>query len=346
MSVGGTSRQAGLRAFNPRGASSQPHYLAITGLPGGTRSKWAKTLAAEREGQSPWAHADLWRDLRELAAGIAATPWEQAPGEGTATTLGEQDIAALAAAASAGEAVRSRHPNVSSVVLARVADRLVAGHPGLRVLVFYQSPWEAFEEACVLHRLRGAEDSLSWLSYWLRYHEDVLAARQRAPDSIMLVNAARLGERAPILLELLKDDGIAVPRADLPALSRQRGGTGRTDLLASYMAERGGDFWDMYEALESSAQLLGRAPEFRDGHAGWEQRDLAPVVDLWSHALAAREVQLENELLQKQLQHVQDELSKYSHANEAMRDALGRSTEVADQARHLISDILGESGNE
>ena len=342
MSVGGIPRDVGLRTGDRAAVVSNVRYLAVSGLAGRVRSTWAKALAAEREGVSPWAHSDLWRDLRQATVHLPADAWEQPPGDATSTTLGEQDIADLAAAASAGEEVRGRHPNVSSIVIGRVADRLVERHPGLRVLVFYQSPWEAFEEACRLHRLRGAEASLAWLSSWLGYHEDVLAARQRAPDRILLVNAARLDARAAMLLDLLKAEGIVVPKDALRLLLRQRIGGEPDGLLAAQMAERGGECWDLYEALESSALLLGRDPEFRDTCPGTGPHGLAPVLGLWSDALAAREVQVENDLLQKQLQHVQDELGQYMQANEAMREALGRSTDVATRARTLISGLLRE----
>lgn len=342
MSVGGISREGGVRRADRAAVVSNVRYLAVSGLPGRVCSTWAKALAAEREGVSPWAHSDLWRDLRQATVHLPADAWEQPPGDAPSTTLGEQDIAELAAAASAGEEVRGRHPNVSSTVVGRVADRLVERHPGLRVLVFYQSPWEAFEEACRLHRLRGSDASLAWVSYWLRYHEDVLSARQRAPERILLVNAARLDARAPMLLDMLKAEGIVLPRDAQRTLSRQRTGGEPAALLAVHMAERGGECWDMYEALESSALLLGRDPEFRNTCPGMEPHGLAPVLGLWSDALAAREVQVENDLLQKQLQHVQDELGHYMHANEAMREALGRSTDVANQARTLISGLLRE----
>lgn len=342
MSVGGISKRSAQRApvvpFVP--------YVAVSGLPGGVRSAWAQSLAAEREGVSPWAHSDLWRDLRQLAAHLPANAWEQPPANATATTLDDQDIADLAAAASVGEEVRGRHPNVSSTVIGRVGDRLLERHPGLRVLVFYQSPWEAFEEACRLHRLRGADASLAWLSYWLRYHQDALSARERAPGRILLVNAGRLAARASLLLELLKEEGIAVGQAAPPMQSGQGTGIAPLAMLAAQMVDRGGEYWDMYEALESSAVLLDRAPEFRNTFVGMEAHGLAPVLGLWSSALAAGEVEVENELLQKQLQHLQDELGQYMHANEAMREALARSTDVANQARTLISELLRESTND
>lgn len=343
MSVGGISKRVGARATQRAAVVANVPYVAVSGLPGGVRRAWAKALAAEREGVSPWAHSDLWRDLRQHAAHLPPNPWEEAPANATATTLDDQDIADLAAAASAGEAVRGRHPNVSSTVIGRVADRLIERHPGLRVLVLYQSPWEAFEEACRLHRLRGADASLAWLSYWLRYHQDALSARERAPGRILLVNAGRLATRAPLLVELLEEEGIAVGRDAPPMPSGQGAGAAPLAMLAAQMVDRGGEYWDTYEALESSAVLLGREPEFRNTYARTESHGLAPVLGLWSSALAAGEVQVENDLLQKQLQHLQGELGQYMRANEAMREALGRSTDVAHQARTLISELLRES---
>jgi hypothetical protein len=326
---------------------SNIRFLAVSGLPGFVRSAWAKELAAEQEGMSPWAHSDLWHDLRQAGSHLPANRWEQPSGtDGTATMLREQDLADLAAAASAGEEVSGRHPNVSSTMIGRVADRLVERHPGLRVLVFYQSPWEAFEEACRLHRLRGAEEAATWLSYWIRYHEDVLSARLRAPGCIFMVNAARLRGRVPALLEVLRAEGIVAPEGALSRLSRQRIGSEPQDLLAAHMTEHGPECWDMYEALESSALLLGRDPEFRDVGPGQGAHGLGPVLGLWSDALSAREVQVENDLLQKQLQHLQDELGQYIQANEAMREALRRSTDVANQARTLLSGLLGEPGED
>lgn len=340
MSVGSTSAGPGPRATDRLRRLPVVGYLAVSGLPGRVRGAWAKALGAEREGSSPWAHSDLWNELRQSAARTQASRWDLEPGTAPgSSTLGEQDLAALAAAASGGEEVRGRHPNICSTVLGRFAGPMLDTHPGLRVLVFYQSPWEAFQEACRLHRLRGADESRAWIDYWLKYHEDVLAARLRHPGRMFLVNAGRLRSRASQLLDVVRAEGVAVPESALAALARHRIAGAPSSLLAGQMAEHAPECWDMYEALESSALLLGREPEFR-GIGGDEPQGLAPVLAVWSDALAASEVQRENELLLKQLQQVQEELGHYMRSNEAMREALGHSVDVANRARTLISGLM------
>jgi len=147
----------------------------------------------------------------------------------------------------------ARDLGVATTAVSELVDR-----DGQRVLVLYQPPWQAFLEACATQRFADGSEAEAWLRDWQRFHEGVLQERDRAPERVVLVNAARLG--AESLASLRADLGLADAGFDeVPPLATAED----AELLASRLEELAPECWEAYEAMESVALLLGREPEFR-----------------------------------------------------------------------------------
>jgi len=244
----------------------------------------------------------------------------------------------------------------------------------LRVLVLYQPPWEAFVEACSVHRFADGVEAVAWLREWREFHERVLRDRELAPDRVFLVNAARL---APQLAELRAALGLQDAAQELSA---ELGATAALvgehfQLLCRRIEELAPDYWQTYEELESVALLFGREAEFRGtGHPD-RALELQHSLAMWGDAVAARvrdrqaseaagsarsneelvarlqlehtadaernnDLQLENELLAHMIQQMQEELAYHVRSNEELRQALEQSTDAGERARVLVSRML------
>jgi len=225
------------------------------------------------------------------------------------------------------------------------------------VLALYRAPWVGFLE----DQKAGVENraAAKWLAEWIQFHRGLLELKDRHPHRILLVNAARIGNGAP-LLGHLRDLGLASEEgANYLGEVADPGDTARAlqSLLAAGMASACPDAWAIYEQLESRALLLGREPEFRGG-AGADLRDssellagfaalrdailsecdairaLPPPVDRASEALRQ-----ENELLGMHLDQVLEELQFHSQAGKHMRQRLKEAGDVSEAARILISEL-------
>jgi hypothetical protein len=239
-----------------------------------------------------------------------------------------------------------------------------------RVLVLYQSPWEAFLEAASKHRFATGDEALAWLREWRRVHERILEDREIDPQRVLLVNSARL---APDCAELRAALGIEAARAGDCGMDPL---VGEYASLLSYRMEAiGPEFWEVYEALESVALLLGgREAEFRGARPPAREEQLRRSLSLWSDAVAARildrqsgspdaaaadadqierlelanatgaraleEMRLENELLGHMIQQMQGELAFHVRSNEELQEALAASSDAAERARLRISRLV------
>lgn len=346
-------------------------YLVLSGLPSQQRAKWAQALGVAQENLESNTHPELWEALRRLTVDGQLRDWVSPE---TPEGLDGRECN-----------VAPGFGNFCSTAVAPVAGTLLEIDPGLHVLIFYQSPWEGFNEACSVRRIRGGDAAVAWLDDWLDYHQSVLAASASDPARIFLVNANRLGspEEANELIEALRATGIALPDDILVEASSLAFGAATSVLLARQMSDFGAEYWDMYEALESSALLFGREPEFRTSAPGTGTDQLSLFLALWGDAVAAQdhdaqapqqriedqaksegisridsdrqelqdrlqaksllmdEIQIENELLVRQLQQMQEELEHYMKSSEETRAALGRSRDIADRARVAISGLVG-----
>ena len=315
------------------------NYVALTGLPSRTRAVWAQVLAAEYEWTTATDQSELWAELRRCSVDGERGGWALESTAPLRPQLAiERDIAGVAAVVSGFTASAWSRQNICATSVALAASELLRGHPELRVLVLYQPPWEAFHESCKLYSIRSGDDAAAWLRYWLGYHEAVLAAHAQDPGRIFLVNASHLEPHAGALLEMLREEGIAVPDAAFAGLSKSSPGPA-AGLLARQMSDMAPEYWDTYESLETSALLFGRDPEFRFSALSEPTEGLPAVLGIWCDAFAAQEMELENGLLVRQLRQMQEELEHYSASNESMASLLKQSREIADRARVVISNL-------
>lgn len=322
---------AGLRAEN---------FVAVTGLPSQGRAIWARALEAEHERVTSWSQPEFWAHLQRLRSAMESGGWDLEAGDTSRTALAvERDMAGLAATASGSLDLPEKKRNVCATAVVPLAADLLDAREDLRVLVMYESPWEAFRSAATLHQVRDGEAAIAWMDYWLDYHDAALAACAAHPSKILLVNANRLASRAVALLQTLRANAVPVPDGAFRNVDALAPPAEPAGLLARYMDESGPQYWDMYEALESSALLLGREPEFRATGPDIGTGGLPPALTVWAEAFAAREARLENALLLQQVDHLQQELEHYMRSNKALSDSLARSGKVADQARRAISRL-------
>lgn len=155
-----------------------------------------------------------------------------------------------------------------------IASRL--SDAGVRLVCFYQAPWDF--DSVPSRDGDDAEASGSvdaWLEQWDRYHAALLRAVGEAPDRVVLVNLARAGTREQVV-ERLDGLGIALEAHEVPA-APDVPEWART-LAAAHFAELAPEAWEIYEALESRAQVTGDEPELRGTMGLGEVADLAWVL--------------------------------------------------------------------
>lgn len=357
--VGGHEPRA-TTAADASGKDAGNETICVTGLPGPRRDAWARALGTRMEAPDSAGHG--------LPAGLPR-PTDAA---------GEDDWRTLAVELSSpGAAVDDRVPTrpvtagqaahwecCTATAVLRI-DTLLARSAELKILAFYQPPWEALLEACEQSAITDGEDGLAWLRYWLKYHQRLLAARMAAPDRVLLVNVGRI-EDVNALASALHDAGMSFPVQSAGRVAMQAAETPLSRLLAGQMAEIGREYWELYEALESCALLVGRDPEFQGStdtvdvadmssflgaicHAQIDLRvatqSLAPALlpadkaELTRHSVQMEHLRQENDLLSLHIHQVYEELNQRLAENSQLRGMFGGAGEVADRARRLISAL-------
>lgn len=248
----------------------------------------------------------------------------------------------------------------------------LARDASLRCLAFYQSPWDAFAQAC--RDASGADDAerigVERLGAWADEAAQLLEAAGRWPSRVVLVNAGHLAAREAALARLLVQESWC-SALDAPVLEASEPLVD-TGVLARLFEDYAPDAWDAYESLESQARLLGRAAEFRAAltPAG---DPLVEALAVWGDAIRARhsarkppvpdtavaesgpealealraelaardrllqEIGNENELLLEHVAQLRQELLDQGETNRDLREMVVRLTAAADQARLLIS---------
>ena len=262
----------------------------------------------------------------------------------------------------------------------QVLELAAEGNEPRLVLAFYQPPWEAFLEAASFKRFTGSTECTAWLAGWLEYHQRLLADCESQEGKVLLVNGARLRRRSAELLALLAAEGVALPEGIASATLEPWSVAGDHTIALGYqLQELAPEAWDVYEALESVAKLLGREPEFRaiDPQANGR---LGGLLFVCSEAIAARihdsevghrngqlrakdeevakmkaqldevranavseaalsEIRLENELQARMLLQMQEELHHQVGSNHELRGELARCADASENAITLISRL-------
>jgi predicted nucleic acid-binding Zn-ribbon protein len=346
-----------------RAADASTGHLVVCGLPGRVRDAWAQAANAVDDAAEAAEDCVYVHQLRRLTGGQVFDAWGRAVDPATPASEHLDDAADTPAGESPAEAPAGRRINFCSTTAGVFLEPLLDHFAELKAVVFYQPPWDGLLEACQRHGIHSGTEAAAWLEHWLTYHECVLAAREAAPDRILLVSASRSTAELRTLYAELHERGLALPKRDRaqdwPEQAGQAGDRRYASVLGRVMQDAGAEYWDLYESLESCALLLGREPEFRANEALLEEQDLAGVLALWCDAVqkpaltalaeerltlyrqvqtqaaaagAARdaleqqlqEARQEGELLQMQVHQVQEELERTFIAQRAAEDSVKR----------------------
>lgn len=215
--------------------------------------------------------------------------------------------------------------------------------PDVLFVVCYEAPWLALDTLLERASERFLAHPRAALDLWRRYYREALRLRSVLGPRMVLVNAQFTGGWDTQLLAYLGDHGIALPPA--PGAHENAAQAGWAFAQARLLDIAAPECWDLYEALEGCAVLLGRAPQFRQTLAAPSDAHADAVLQQWSTAHGERRARAELAAAQGDLHAaraaaglgVQREATLQGELDAASRHLREVQADVAAEREHIVS---------
>lgn len=220
---------------------------------------------------------------------------------------------------------------------------IAAALPDVLFVVCYEAPWLALDTLLERASERFLAHPRAALDLWRRYYREALRLRSVLGPRMVLVNAQFTGGWDTQLLAYLGDHGTALPPA--PGAHENAAQAGWAFAQARLLDIAAPECWDLYEALEGCAVLLGRAPQFRQTLAAPSDAHADAVLQQWSTAHGERRARAALAAAQGDLHAaraaaglgVQREAALQGELDAASRQLREVQADVAAEREHIVS---------
>ena len=218
---------------------------------------------------------------------------------------------------------------------------IAAALPDVLFVVCYEAPWLALDAVLEQGPDRFLAHPRAALALWCSYYREALRLRTVLGQRMVLVNSGLTGAWDAHLLDYLRDYGVMLERdPDDPDDARglMAGGGAGARLLDAAAPE----CWDVYEALEGCALLLGRAPQFRQTLGAPTDADADAVLRRWSAGHGERRARAALAAVEQELDATCAAMAGVQQELDAARATASRrvielEAELAAERAHILS---------